>query len=151
MVYGNRRSNYVLRSHASSPIGLSAISSISSIRLMRSIVRFQRLLGQAVAQDLSKLVLPNFGTSKDRAWLRRSVRVVFEEILVAYGQGITVPPRSVEKCVPNAGNLEGDLGVSPVHIKDVVLAVAKCASRVEDFELDSLVGLIKKSREEQAS
>jgi len=43
MVYGNRRSNYVLRNHASSPIGLSAISSISSIRLMRSIVRFQRL------------------------------------------------------------------------------------------------------------
>jgi len=31
MVYGNRRSNYVLRNHASSPIGLSAISSISSI------------------------------------------------------------------------------------------------------------------------
>jgi len=41
MVYGNRRSNYVLRNHASSPIGLSAISS-TSIRLMRSIVRFQR-------------------------------------------------------------------------------------------------------------
>jgi len=39
MVYGNRRSNYVLRNYASSPIGLSAISSIS-IRLMRSIVRF---------------------------------------------------------------------------------------------------------------
>jgi len=39
MVYGNRRSNYVLRNHASSPIGLSAISSIS-IRLMISIVRF---------------------------------------------------------------------------------------------------------------
>jgi len=44
MVYGNRRSNYVLRNHASSPIGLSAISSIS-IRLMRSIVRFQRFRG----------------------------------------------------------------------------------------------------------
>jgi len=45
MVYGNRRSNYVLRNHASSPIGLSAISSTHpSIRLMRSIVRFQRLL-----------------------------------------------------------------------------------------------------------
>jgi len=42
MVYGNRRSNYLLRNHASSPIGLSAISSISSIRLMRSIVKFQR-------------------------------------------------------------------------------------------------------------
>ncbi len=41
MVYRNRRSNYVLRNHASSPIGLSAISS-TSIRLMRSIVRFQR-------------------------------------------------------------------------------------------------------------
>jgi len=41
MVYGNRRSNYVLRNHASSPIGLSAIS-FTSIRLMRSIVRFQR-------------------------------------------------------------------------------------------------------------
>jgi len=43
MVYGIRRSNYILLNDASSPIGLSAISSISSIRLMRSIV-FQRNL-----------------------------------------------------------------------------------------------------------
>jgi len=41
IVYRNRRSNYVLRNHASSPIGLSTISS-TSIRLMGSIVRFQR-------------------------------------------------------------------------------------------------------------
>jgi len=43
MVYRNRRSNYILRNYASSPIGLSAISFIS-IRLIRSIVRFQRLI-----------------------------------------------------------------------------------------------------------
>jgi len=55
MVYGNRRSNYVLRNHASSPIGLSAISSIS-IRLMRSIVRFQRshlLISSLISIDQS--------------------------------------------------------------------------------------------------
>jgi len=38
MVYGNRRSNYILRNYASSPIGLGVISSILSIRLIRSIV-----------------------------------------------------------------------------------------------------------------
>ncbi len=38
----------MLRNHASSPIGLCAISSISSIRLMRSIV-FQRQVVQLAA------------------------------------------------------------------------------------------------------